>query len=237
MSGKQDKIKTIIDFILVITIPIISFFYLSGAKSEKNIILAIIIISVCCVIVIISHSNEIMAMKKYIAIMYFIMTTIGLTIAIFALRDFYFIAYIIISSLGIVTLFIPGTIRYLLYISGKLRKKILKIFKKTDQVGKIEALSLFYLRTPWQFQEIRNTMKYSFFNKPWKSKVIALLSGQFVINALYKILLLSNMVNEVKTNRCYNINNIKIKICLNNIERIIFTFTIGILIYLKKVGI
>lgn len=217
------SIITYLDFMVVVSIPIVSILFGIMKHSRNELLIALLILTAIFGLVALTHTDEILSLKLVIVIIYSVFSILG-----FLLFFFYtpptMVNFIILSTMGNATLLIPGVFRFGIYLIGQLRK--------TKAAGSLEALSLIYLRIPWQVQEIRDAVKYSVFNNPRKEIIRSILNAQFVLSFLVNLIKMMHILAEVTINRKYLVNNYCPRFSLIWYERVAYFLTGGVLIWL-----
>jgi hypothetical protein len=219
--------KSIINLIFALLVPIASIIFIYEKPSREKSILALIILTITFITVIASHSDELLSIKKKIAIMFVIIYCLGFIILIIGSSSLYFIAYSIIAGTGMITIFIPGVFRFILSLIGK--------FRRSKDANNLEGTSLFYIRIPWQINEVGSALKYSIYNNPWRNRIKSVISGQFIISLLYSIVRLSKNLEEVTIVREYNLKEMRPQILLSRFERVIYSIVFLFLILMNKI--
>lgn len=212
----------IIDFIIVISIPVASILYMIVNISKNEAFISLSLLSIIFGLVAFKHSEEMLSLKQIIVVMYLLISIVGFMLIFFISSSLPILYFFIIPAMGTSTLLIPGVFRFILFLLGFLRK--------TKKPGILEAISLVYLRTPWQIQEVRNAMKYTIYSNPWKTRIKNFLNTQFVIALLVNIIKLMYILAEVTINRKYQVTAYCPKIHLTSFERLTYFMTFCILI-------
>jgi hypothetical protein len=218
----------IIDALAIGSIPLTSIYFVVGQNSIKKNLIGISILTITCCIVVMSHSSELLSLKKTIVGIYGFLVVIGYCVLIFFPYAPAMIISIIMSSLAMITILVPGAFRFILYMAGSLKPK--------RQVGMPEAISLYYVRIPWEIQRVRNSLRYSLYNYPWKNRIRTIVSSQIIISLIYKVIRLSNTLSEATVNRRYSLRTCTPNVELFSHERIIYLLFSGMLIVLKSMN-
>jgi len=225
MNNYRFKLQSLINFLLVLLIPLASVFFVIGRSSFRNNIIGLSSLTVAFCVAAISHSSELLALKKLVGGIYIIVSIIGYLIFLLAPFAPSILGSIIILAMGTAALLIPGEFRFILFIVGRFRRK--------EATGLLEGISLFFVRIPWEAREILNSVKYSIYSYPWKAKIKNLIDKQIVVSLLYGVVRLSHTFTEVAVNRDYHLETCPPRVAISKYERFVYAFCAGILIVLK----